>query len=197
MIAFTESAGAKSHLPVYRLEVVLSHLEPRIWRRLQVPGNANFGWLHAVIQVAMGWTNSHLHKFRVGQKFYTDPAFQLDEFEGGPQVFDENKITLIEVGLCEGDALEYEYDFGDSWEHQITVKSILKSDPEADKIALCVDGACACPPEDCVASGAMPNCSGSSRIRSTRSTNPWWNGSVARLPRTPSTLPKPTLTCES
>ncbi|MEI8190589.1 MAG: plasmid pRiA4b ORF-3 family protein, partial [candidate division NC10 bacterium] len=49
--------------PIYHLKVSLKGVAPLIWRRLQVPGNANLGWLHAVIQVAMGWTNSHLHQF--------------------------------------------------------------------------------------------------------------------------------------
>ena len=48
--------------PVYHLKVSLEGLEPAIWRRLQVPGDANLGWLHAVLQVAMGWTNSHMHQ---------------------------------------------------------------------------------------------------------------------------------------
>ena len=43
----------------------------------------------------------------------------------------------------------YEYDFGDSWEHQITVEKILPPDAAAATVALCLDGARACPPEDC------------------------------------------------
>jgi hypothetical protein len=45
--------------------------------------------------------------------------------------------------------LGYEYDFGDSWNHQITVEKILTPDPAAATVALCLDGARACPPEDC------------------------------------------------
>jgi hypothetical protein len=42
-----------------------------------------------------------------------------------------------------------EYDFGDSWGHKITVEKVLPSDVTATTIALCLDGARACPPEDC------------------------------------------------
>jgi hypothetical protein len=47
------------------------------------------------------------------------------------------------------DALGHEYDFGDSWEHQIIVEEILPADPRTKRTAECLDGARACPPEDC------------------------------------------------
>jgi len=135
--------------PVYHLDVVLDDVEPRVWRRLQVPGNANLGWLHAVIQVALGWTNSHLHQFRHGERIISDPAFELDEFEGSPPVLDEGKVTLMQVAPQEGDELLYQYDFGDSWEHRVAVVKVLDPDAAAAKVARCLDGARACPPEDC------------------------------------------------
>jgi hypothetical protein len=142
-------AKAASMAPLYHLEVVLNHVEPQVRRRLQVPGNANLGWLHAVIQVAMGWTNSHLHQFCAGGRIVSDPAFELDEFEDSPPVLNERKVTLMQVAPRERDELLYQYDFGDSWEHRVTVVKILGPDAAAAKVALCLDGARACPPEDC------------------------------------------------
>ena len=135
--------------PLYHLEVVLNHVKPQVRRRLQVPGNANLGWLHAVIQVALGWTNSHLHQFCDGERTISDPAFELDEFEDSPPVLDERKVTLMQVAPRRLDELLYEYDFGDSWEHTVTVAKILDPDAAAAKVALCLDGARACPPDDC------------------------------------------------
>ena len=43
----------------------------------------------------------------------------------------------------------YEYDFGDSWIHEITVERISPPDAAAGTRALCLGGARACPPEDC------------------------------------------------
>jgi len=86
----TMIAPIKSRIPVvgdgsiYHLQITLAEVKPPIWRRLQVPGEANLGWLHAVIQVAMGWTNSHLHQFTYGGTVYSDPGFNLDEF-GRPE----------------------------------------------------------------------------------------------------------------
>jgi hypothetical protein len=115
-----------------------------------VPGNANLGWLHAVLQVAIGWTNSHLHHFFVGETRYSDPRFDDDmgiDVESDP---DEAKVTLAQaVPNTPGFQFEYEYDFGDSWEHEITVEKASPSDATASTIALCLDGARACPPEDC------------------------------------------------
>ena len=142
-------ATTRTSAKIYHLEVALNGIKPRIWRRLQVSGDASLGWLHAVIQVAMGWTNSHLHQFIVGERVCSDPAFNLDQDGEGQPILDENKVTLMKVAPRQKDVFLYEYDFGDSWNHRVTVKKILASDPGAAKVALCLDGASACPPEDC------------------------------------------------
>jgi hypothetical protein len=143
-----QSASATS-VRIYHLRVSLEGIEPLIWRRLQAPGGANLGWLHAVIQVAMGWTNSHLHHFIVGKRLYSDPSFDLDEFEDDPRVLDENNTAIHEIVPRAKSAFVYEYDFGDSWDHRITVEKILDADPEEGRSAKCLDGERACPPEDC------------------------------------------------
>jgi hypothetical protein len=74
MIAIIEPTVTNASAPIYHLKVVLNETKPIIWRRLQVPGNANLGWLHAVLQVAMGWTNSHLHQIMVEKILTHDPA---------------------------------------------------------------------------------------------------------------------------
>jgi len=60
------SSGVAPAIPTYQLKIALNLIKPAIWRRLSVPGNASLGWLHAALQLAMGWTNSHLHQFEVG-----------------------------------------------------------------------------------------------------------------------------------
>jgi hypothetical protein len=149
MIANIEPAGANAPASIYQLKVVLNQTKPPVWRRLQVPGNASLGWLHAVIQVAMGWTNSHLHQFCIGDQACSNPAFQLDEYAGDPPVLNENKVSLAAAAPRQKDVLGYEYDFGDSWHHQVTVEKILSPDPTLATGAVCLDGARACPPEDC------------------------------------------------
>ncbi len=149
MIANIESTATKASASIYHLKVLLIGTKPPIWRRLQVPGNASLGWLHAVLQLAMGWTNSHLHQFRVGERIYSDLRHNFPEFEGDPEILDENRAALQRVAPRQKDVLTYEYDFGDSWHHEITVEKILNSNPAASNVALCLDGARRCPPEDC------------------------------------------------
>lgn len=149
MIAFVEPTRGKATAPLYQLRVVLDRSQPEIWRRLQVPGNANLGWLHAVLQVAMGWTNSHLHQFKIGKAFYSDPRHHFAEYEGDPEILDEQKARLQQLVPHEQDTFGYEYDFGDSWDHVITVEKLLPPPPVRATFAVCLDGARACPPEDC------------------------------------------------
>jgi hypothetical protein len=149
MIAEIESTAGKRNAPVYELKIVLLGAKPPIWRRLRVPGDANLGWLHAVIQVAMGWTNSHLHHFLTRDARYADPRQNEDMGFGDEPDRDETKARLVQIAPHEGDQFGYEYDFGDSWEHEITVEKILPNEAAAATTALCLDGGCACPPEDC------------------------------------------------
>ena len=152
MISVIETAGGKALAPLYQLKVVLLGCEPAVWRRLQVPGDAKLDWLHAVLQVGIGWTNSHLHQFKVGEACYSDTRHHAAEFEDDPEIMEERAFALRQIAPLEGDVFRYEYDFGDSWEHEITVEKILPS-PTASSFALCLDGARSCPPEDC---GGIP-----------------------------------------
>ena len=85
-----------------------------------VPRSANLGWIHAVSQVAMGWTNSHRHQFRLGDRIFSDPTFNRSVFESDPPVTDENTVTVGQFAQGTIPALVYEYDFGDSWSHTVT-----------------------------------------------------------------------------
>lgn len=127
---------------IYQIKVTLHHSPPPIWRRIQLKGDTKLGELHDVLQIVMGWSNSHLHVFRVGRISYgePDPHFPDD-------TIDERDICLDKIAT-EGDTFIYEYDFGDSWEHEIKVEKILSAEPGAH-YPVCLAGERACPPEDC------------------------------------------------
>jgi hypothetical protein len=129
---------------VYQLKVTLDDSKPPIWRRLLVPENVTLYELHAILQIAMGWTNSHLHMFRIGGQIYGDP--EDDEF-GDLGTQDENRYRLNKVVGRRGMTFHYEYDFGDSWEHSILVEEILPAG-KGVTYPVCVKGKRACPPED-------------------------------------------------
>ena len=62
---------------------------------------------------------------------------------------DEDGIRLSQVFTGKKKArIVYEYDFGDSWQHEIVLEKTLEPEPKV-KYPRCVEGARACPPEDC------------------------------------------------
>ena len=138
-------ARAKAAGPIYQLKITLKDFRPPIWRRVLVPGDYTLARLHWVVQAAMGWTNSHLNHFRVGETRYSEP------FPGGGWVEldeeDARRVTLAQVAPLAKAKFEYEYDFGDSWEHAIVVEKILPPEP-GTKYPVCITGKGACPPED-------------------------------------------------
>lgn len=149
MISHSETAAEKRPAPYYELKIVLLGCKPPVWRLIQVPGDARLDWLHAALQISIGWTNSHLHQFIVGEDCYSDTRHHQAEFEGDPEILEERKFTLQQIAPREQVAFGYEYDFGDSWEHEISVHKILPPDATVGTMARCLDGAGACPPEDC------------------------------------------------
>jgi hypothetical protein len=137
-------AARKNTAPkVYELNVELEDIEPLIWRRILVPAKITLPKLHDVLQLVMGWTDSHLHSFQIGDRAFSMEGADLEEL----QMLNEKKYTLDAVL---GDSIRefvYEYDFGDSWRHRIKVTPVAK--PHTDWFyPLCVAGARAAPPED-------------------------------------------------
>lgn len=132
--------------PLYQLKITLKGSDPPIWRRVVVRSDMPLHRLHGVIQRVVGWTNSHLHQFIVGDTCYGTPDPEMMRF--GRQTLSEKSYTVSEVAPAAKRSFVYEYDFGDGWRHKIVVEKILPPDPEFQH-PICLDGANACPPEDC------------------------------------------------
>ena len=132
---------------IYRLKVTLKGSKPPIWRRLEVPGNITLAKLHHILQVAMGWTDSHLHSFKIGKIYYQEPDPYSDPEFSLAEIRNEKKLKLQQISLREKMKFLYEYDFGDCWEHEILVEKILPMTEERRR-PVCLKGAKACPPED-------------------------------------------------
>ena len=122
---------------------MLKGAKPPIWRRILIDNSVALPKLHETIQIVMGWTNSHLHQFIVGDRYYgmPDPNFDFEE------VLDETDYRLNQLLKKEKDSVVYEYDFGDGWEHKITLEKALSFKPE-DVLPFCVKAKGACPLED-------------------------------------------------
>jgi len=107
-----------------------------------VPANITMDRLHDVIQIVMGWNNSHLHTFTIGKERYTEnPEFKEDGQECG-------RYRLGDLVKQKGRVFQYLYDFGDFWEHEITLENARYFNPALRCELKCLDGASACPPDD-------------------------------------------------
>ena len=106
--------------------------------------------LHYLIQVVMGWEDCHLHMFRKGDQRYSRPGPWRNDFRmpGTPRDLDERKYRISQLLKHEKDWITYMYDFGDHWEHKVTLQKILPYDP-AVRLPACISGRRRCPPEDC------------------------------------------------
>ena len=123
------------------MRIALEEVRPVVWRRLLVPGGARLNRLHEMFQAAMGWTDSHLHQFRIGDALY---GAQFDDYPD--EELDEKSVTVIGA-VGEVRRFFYDYDFGDGWEHEVVVEDVTCW-PLGLKHAVCVAGERACPPED-------------------------------------------------
>jgi hypothetical protein len=140
------SSSQEANQHIYQLKVTLKESKPPIWRRFQIPGNITLHRLHLVLQDMMGWTNSHLYRFDIGGVQYSIPDPEDDFYD--LHFVDSRRTKLSKVVLREKAKFAYEYDFGDSWEHQIQVEKILPPESGA-QYPVCLAGKRACPPEDC------------------------------------------------
>jgi Plasmid pRiA4b ORF-3-like protein len=127
---------------IFQLKIQLAHIRPPIWRRLLVPGELDLAELHEIIQTSFGWTNSHLHEFEIGAARYGTP----DPDWGRDDVEDESRAKLFRLAGA-GDRFSYTYDFGDGWEHAITVEQVVGAQV-ATRYPACTAGRRARPPED-------------------------------------------------
>ncbi len=134
----------------YELKVTLVDTDPSVWRTFLIETDVTFNELHYVLQAVMGWTNSHYYVFR-RDMMTISPSSRHDPIDSTSNDLDASKTAIAEFFKHKGDAIEYTYDFGDSWEHLIELKEIVEH--EDIHLALCLEGERACPPEDC---GGIP-----------------------------------------
>jgi hypothetical protein len=118
-----------------RLRVTLREVTPVVQRVIDVPAAITLDELHEVLQVALGWTDAHLHQYRTDSAVYSMASDDWDD-EGET---DERGVRLSTLPP----RFVYLYDFGDGWTHDVEVLG-----PGGDA-AGCLDGQGACPPEDC------------------------------------------------
>jgi len=125
---------------IFQLKVSLADVKPPVWRRVLVPGGYTLDRVHRVFQHVMGWRDCHLHSFDIDGLAYGEP--DPDE----ELTIRDELDTRLDAVVGKGSRFRYTYDFGDWWEHEVTVEDVFSADPD-ERYPVCVAGQRACPPE--------------------------------------------------
>jgi Plasmid pRiA4b ORF-3-like protein len=105
---------------IYQLRVILRGISPLIWRRLLVCSDSTVAQLHEVLQIAFGWDDEHLNRFEIRGREYS-----VYRDGGGMIGIDATKVRLYDLKLRRLERFVYEYDFGDSWIHDLRLETAL------------------------------------------------------------------------
>lgn len=129
----------------YQLKIRLDFEHFDIWRRVLIPSSCTFQRLHRVIQETFGWFDYHLHEFRlIGEPEEADHKLPLYAYPIKVRIVDgedpeveeylepdkyevkfDTKTSLKDV-FKDTDTCIYTYDFGDNWEHVITLEKVIE-----------------------------------------------------------------------
>ena len=146
--------GKVRHLPVqslqkYTLRIELKMSEPLVWRELEVPSSISLSSLAQAILLAMGWNEDHLHQFIDKGKNYYNTSQNAPSSPFNMEDKDGSRYGISHLLKKVGDSTIFEYDFGDSWNHVVKLKSKADYANGEKPIVRLIGGANACPPDDC------------------------------------------------
>ncbi|WP_195430332.1 plasmid pRiA4b ORF-3 family protein [Clostridium sp. D46t1_190503_E9] len=151
----------------YKIKIELRDSEPLIYRRVIVPSNISFEKLHNIIQISMGWRNSYLYDFNIKEENLrvTCDKEAISEYElysklklnekNDPNGFIKNMLKIkpklssevnVDYYLTKSKKIEYVYDFGDYWKHDIIVEEVIED--YINDYPKCIEAEGNCPPED-------------------------------------------------
>lgn len=112
-------------MKAYQLKIQIKDSHPPIWRRVIVPAGLSFSQLGVVLNKVMGWCGYHLFSFefyhlnlRFEESMEEEPLWCKDDIQ-------EASEYLIDTFLEAQKWFSYIYDFGDNWEHRVTVEKVL------------------------------------------------------------------------
>jgi hypothetical protein len=95
--------------PAFRVRIELSDVQPTIWRQIVVSGTIRLAKLADILLVVMGWNNSHLHQFRIG-----DALLGMHVEDWPEEEIDEKSLSVVQA-IGEESRFWFDYDFGDGW----------------------------------------------------------------------------------
>jgi hypothetical protein len=145
----TRKTASDSFNEIATVRIELIDSNPLIWREVEVPTSVTLKLLHDIVQAVIGWFDCHLWEFTVGERRYGLP---MEEDWGAAPRIEAAKVRLRDVLKPGKTIIGYTYDFGDCWEHRLTVGRIRAGEPDLSYPRY-VGGEGNAPPEDC---GGIP-----------------------------------------
>ena len=149
MTGSTRMPATDSFNEIATVRIELRDTNPLIWREVEVPTSVTLRVLHDIIQAVMGWFDYHLWEFTIAKQRYGLP---MDEDWGTERRIHAAKVRLRDVLKPRKTTIDYLYDFGDAWEHRLTVTGIRQGQPGV-AYPRYIGGEWNAPPEDC---GGLP-----------------------------------------
>ncbi len=134
-----------SFTEIATLRIELKDSDPPIWRVVEVPTSITLKVLHDIVQVTMGWLDYHLWELVIHGQSYGMP---MDEDWGTAPRKVASRTRLRDVLAPGTTTIDYTYDFGDNWEHSLTVSDVRRGEP-GTAYPRFIEGERDCPPEDC------------------------------------------------
>ncbi len=132
---------------ILRFRIEIQDTDPLVWREIEVPGTATFWDLHVAIQDAMGWQDEHLHRFTIPHpRTRQERVFGIHNLHADCDDPPGWATQIAAMFTRNNPVVRYEYDFGDNWQHTVTLVDVLRRDFML-AYPRCVSGERACPPE--------------------------------------------------
>ena len=118
----------------FQFKIQLKNIsKPPVWRKVVVSSDTTFSMFHTIIQAAMGWYDSHLYSFSPSgyrsTPWIEEDGDDQDLFSLGfedRESISASELKLSDIFEAKGQTFIYIYDFGDDWEHIITLEEIDK-----------------------------------------------------------------------
>lgn len=153
--AFPKKCRLDREVLEYHIRFKLNNSPIPVWREIKIPSNVTLEFLAFVLIYAMGWENEHLHCYRKKDQVFKNTVCinqdrEFDNMFGGlSRSLNTNDFAISDILQNKGDRILFEYDFGDSWEHDVWVKGIRQYEQGEEPQLLFVKGKGVCPPENC------------------------------------------------
>lgn len=112
-------------MKAYQIKVTVKGSKPPVWRRMIIPAGITFDQFSNMINEAMEWSGYHLYSFtfsKLGVCFEKiDEEWDIDDEKAL-----ESREYQIDDFMESQKSFMYTYDFGDDWEHTITVEKVIE-----------------------------------------------------------------------